>query len=83
MPKIKIMINGIPGNVAVTIAKHALTDDRFELIPHSLTGPEVEASAFTVDSASIGLIPPAIRKNIPIQSDKNCLATQTCERSRD
>lgn len=61
MPKIKIMINGIPGNVAVIIAKHALSDDRFELIPHSLTGPEVEAAAFTVDSTSVGLIPPTIR----------------------
>ncbi len=61
MSKIKIMINGIPGNMAVTVAKHAIDDDRFELIPESLTGPEIEQTEYIIDSVSIRLIHPDIR----------------------
>jgi len=61
MSKIKIMINGIPGNMAVTVAKHAINDDRFELIPESLTGPEIEQTEYIIDSVSIRLIHPDIR----------------------
>ena len=27
------MVNGLPGNMASNVVKHALKDDRFELIP--------------------------------------------------
>jgi 4-hydroxy-tetrahydrodipicolinate reductase len=37
------MINGLPGNVAAIIAGHALNDPRITLLPHSLTGPEIQA----------------------------------------
>ena len=41
MKSLKIMINGIPGNVASIIAGHALKDPRITLLPYSLTGPEI------------------------------------------
>jgi len=58
MTQIKLMVNGIPGNMAANVANHALADDRFELIPHSLTGPEITESEYLLDKVSIGLILP-------------------------
>ncbi len=39
MNKINLMINGIPGNVGMTIAGHVINDKRFTLLPYSITGP--------------------------------------------
>ncbi len=58
MAQVKIMMNGIPGNVAVTIAGNVKQDDRFELLPYSLTGPEIDAEQYTLDSTAIQLIRP-------------------------
>ncbi|MCD6399300.1 dihydrodipicolinate reductase [candidate division WOR-3 bacterium] len=58
MNRIKIMINGIPGNMAGNVAKHAINDDRFELIPYSLTGPEISEDKHKIDSIAITLIHP-------------------------
>jgi 4-hydroxy-tetrahydrodipicolinate reductase len=58
MNRIKVMINGIPGNVAVVIAKHTMMDDRFELIPYSLTGPEITGNNYTLNNFSINLLSP-------------------------
>jgi len=56
MEPIKIMVNGIPGNVASNIAKHVLDDKRFQLLPYSLTGPEITDSSTKIDSFTITLI---------------------------
>ncbi|MGB2928082.1 MAG: dihydrodipicolinate reductase [Desulfobacterales bacterium] len=61
MNNIKIMVNGLPGNMASNVASHALADSRFELIPHSLTGPEITETETIVDSVSIRLIQPRVR----------------------
>lgn len=58
MAQIKIMVNGMPGNVAVIVARHALEDERFELIDASLTGPEIEEKSYSLDQKSIRLIHP-------------------------
>ncbi len=58
MKKIKVMVNGIPGNMAVNVAKHALDDERFEVIPYSLTGPEVSWCTYRIHSVAIALIRP-------------------------
>jgi 4-hydroxy-tetrahydrodipicolinate reductase len=62
MNPIKVMVNGLPGNVATVIVKHISADSRFELIPFSLTGPEIEESALEVGNVSIGLIRPDRRE---------------------
>jgi 4-hydroxy-tetrahydrodipicolinate reductase len=58
MNRIKIMVNGLPGNMASNVARHALADDRFQLIPQSLTGPEITDSETVIDSVPIRLIQP-------------------------
>lgn len=62
MNRMKIMVNGIPGNMAVNVAKHALDDERFEVIPYSFTGPEIAEAQYVIDSLSITLIQPEKRK---------------------
>jgi len=63
MDPIKVMVNGIPGNVARMVAGHILKDDRFEWIPYSLTGPEIQESESTVDNISVKLIQADQRKS--------------------
>ncbi len=61
MQKINVMINGIPGNMAATVAQKALRDGRFEVIPTSLTGPEIEQTDCIIGERSFTLIQPADR----------------------
>ncbi|MCF8025202.1 MAG: dihydrodipicolinate reductase, partial [Desulfobacteraceae bacterium] len=63
MAPIKIMINGLPGNVASVIADRAVKDQRFEVIPSSLTGPEITAKEHPVGDQSFRLIHPQNRQN--------------------
>lgn len=58
----KIMINGIPGNVAKMLVRHAAGDNRFELIPHSLTGPEITDTEYHYNGLAISLIGPSRRE---------------------
>lgn len=58
MEQIKVMVNGIPGNMAVNVAKHVIKHSMFELIPYALTGPEITETEFTLDSTVISLIHP-------------------------
>jgi 4-hydroxy-tetrahydrodipicolinate reductase len=58
MSRIKIMVNGLPGNMASNVIKHALADDRFELITQSLTGPEISDAEKTVEGVTFKLIQP-------------------------
>ena len=61
MNPIKVMVNGLPGNMASNVVKHVLKDDRFELIPQSLTGPEISETATAIDSVVFTLIQPQNR----------------------
>lgn len=62
MNRIKLMVNGIPGNMAADVVRHVANDDRFELISHSLTGPEIIEAECTIGSATIRLIRPENRE---------------------
>ena len=64
MKRIKIMVNGIPGNMAGNVVKHAINDDRFELISQSLTGPEITKTQYIIDSVTINLIHPEMRDQV-------------------
>jgi 4-hydroxy-tetrahydrodipicolinate reductase len=59
MAQIKVMINGLPGNVATVIARHFIRDPRFQVLPHALTGPDIVASHCMIDGRTIALIRPA------------------------
>ncbi len=59
----KVMINGLPGNVAQVIAQHALADERFTVLPYSLTGPEIDFTTCHIRETAIELIKPEHRAN--------------------
>ena len=61
MSSISIMINGVPGNVATTILAHAMKDNRFTVVPFSLTGPGNEQS-IDVNGTEISLVSPQDRQ---------------------
>jgi 4-hydroxy-tetrahydrodipicolinate reductase len=58
MEPLKVMVNGIPGNMAVNVARLVMAANRFELVPYSLTGPEIQAAEHTVDTVSVSLLKP-------------------------
>ena len=64
MAPINVMMNGIPGNAAVTIAKHLLSDNRFNLIPYGFTGPEISKKEFSIDGYLVSLIQPDSREQM-------------------
>jgi 4-hydroxy-tetrahydrodipicolinate reductase len=64
MEKINVMVNGMPGNMAMGVASHVLSDDRFNLVPYSLTGPEIDQSTCSIEGMSVTLIHHAGRDTI-------------------
>ena len=67
MPPIRVMVNGLPGNMAACVAGHVLAADGFELVPFSLTGPEIQQSRFEVEDVSVELILPENRQKALFQ----------------
>lgn len=61
MVKVKVMVNGLPGNVCRMIGAHILKDDRLTLIPYSLTGPEIDIDQITIEGQTVALIGPDSR----------------------
>ena len=73
MEKIGVMVNGLPGNVAEAVAKQVIKDDRLEIIPYSLTGPEINRNALRVNDVEIHLITPGKRRNeMAVIINKKC-----------
>ena len=58
---IPVMVNGIPGKVAVTVARRVGRDARFALIPASFTGPEITAGEHAIDGLAVRLFRPGAR----------------------
>ena len=63
MNPIKVMVNGLPGNVSRIVAAQILKDERFELVPYSLTGPEIQEPEYSLESVTMKLIQPDKRKS--------------------
>ncbi|MCF8053098.1 MAG: dihydrodipicolinate reductase [Desulfobacterales bacterium] len=61
MPPIPVMVNGLPGSMALAVARHILADNRFEMVPCSLTGPEITETTAEVDGVAVTLLAPAGR----------------------
>ena len=62
MSRIKVMVNGLPGNMAANVARHILADDRFLLVPFSLTGPEIQESEHNIETNAVRLLKPEERE---------------------
>jgi 4-hydroxy-tetrahydrodipicolinate reductase len=56
MSTIKVMVNGLPGNIARSVAGFLIADGRFELVPYSLTGPEIQEPECIIDNLAVKLI---------------------------
>ena len=61
MAQINLMINGLPGMVAKTMTASALKDSRFNVIPFSLTGQEIEEKTAEIDNFTAELMKPDTR----------------------
>lgn len=64
MTQIRIMVNGAPGNVASLLVERVLADDRFHLLPYSLTGPEITSPAAKIAGTEFRLIRPDQKESI-------------------
>ncbi|MCJ8500815.1 dihydrodipicolinate reductase [Desulfatitalea alkaliphila] len=62
MNPIPVMINGLPGNVARVIATHIMADAAMQLLPFSLTGPEIDIAHCHLAETPIALIRPEARE---------------------
>jgi len=67
MSTIKVMVNGLPGNLARSVAGFLIADGRFELVPYSLTGPEIQDPEYIIDDHVVKLIQ-ADQKNSQIEN---------------
>jgi len=74
MEKINIMINGLPGKVAGKMVQFAIADERFNVIPFSLTGQEIKNKIHAIDSMRFELVKPDTRDK-KIQEIKSCFAS--------
>ncbi|MGD8262038.1 MAG: dihydrodipicolinate reductase [Desulfobacterales bacterium] len=67
MKRLNVMVNGLPGDMAQIVAGHILADDRFELLPFSLTGPEIQDRGFTVQNTTVKLVQPDQKEQTVIE----------------
>ncbi|MBI9076884.1 MAG: dihydrodipicolinate reductase [Desulfatibacillum sp.] len=58
MNTVKVMVNGLPGNVATIIAKNIAKDSRFNLLPQSLTGPDIAEKTIDIEGIAVALALP-------------------------
>lgn len=61
MKRTSIMLNGMPGNVAQVIARAFMRDERFNIIPYSLTGPDIDIPSCIIEGETFELIRPENR----------------------
>jgi 4-hydroxy-tetrahydrodipicolinate reductase len=62
MEPIKVMVNGLPGNMATKAAEHIQRDSAMKLVPYALTGPEMTANETQIGPETVRLIPPDQRQ---------------------
>jgi 4-hydroxy-tetrahydrodipicolinate reductase len=70
MKPIKTMVNGLPGNVAHVVTRQILQDPRFELVPYSITGPDIPQTEYTIGAVCLELIRPDAKASdmVPIKA---------------
>jgi len=74
MTPIKILINGLPGNMARQIVEQAMASDEFDVVRYSLTGPDIEEREITINKHVFSLIPPN-EKNQFLEKNKNTISS--------
>jgi 4-hydroxy-tetrahydrodipicolinate reductase len=71
------MVNGLPGNMAGVVARHVVADDRFSLLPYSLTGPEIDIHSTSVGSTKVELVGPG-QKDAVVPAIRQRAETPIC-----
>jgi 4-hydroxy-tetrahydrodipicolinate reductase len=61
---IRVMVNGLPGNMATKAAEYVQGDSAMKLIAYSFTGPEIAAQETQIGSHRVRLIPPDKRQEM-------------------
>ncbi len=74
---IPLMVNGLPGNMAGVVARHVADDERFSLLPYSLTGPEIEIDSMPVGSTTVELVGPD-QKDAAVPAIRQVAETPIC-----
>ena len=64
MEPIKVMVNGLPGNMATKAAEHIVGDSAMQLVPYALTGSKATANEVQIGSEGVRLIPPDKRQEM-------------------
>ena len=64
MDPIKVMVNGLPGNMSTKAAEYILQDSQLKLLPYALTGAEIEAKETQIGSEAVMLIKPDERQQV-------------------
>ncbi len=62
MDRIRLMVNGLPGNMAAITARAAVEDRRFALLDLAFTGPEIEDASCKIADRTIRLVRPGQRE---------------------
>lgn len=62
MDRIRLMVNGLPGNMAAITARAAAADRRFALLDLAFTGPEIEDATCDIAGQTIRLVRPEKRE---------------------
>ena len=70
MSALNVMVNGLPGNVTRIIARHIIQAEDLNLMPYSLTGPEIEEGQVEIESQTVELIRPE-KRDARIQNVKS------------
>ena len=63
MSGLNVMLNGLPGNVTRIIARHIIQAEDLNLVPFSLTGPEIDDERVRIEGQSIRLLRPEQRED--------------------
>ena len=58
----KVMVNGLPGKMALEVARYIIGTDGFEIVPVALSGSNNSQTTRTVDGVEIELIKPGDRE---------------------
>jgi 4-hydroxy-tetrahydrodipicolinate reductase len=58
MHPIPVIVNGLPGKMAATVLRHLIADERFRVLPTSLTGPEIQELDLHLEARHFRLVRP-------------------------
>jgi len=77
MKKINVIVNGLPGKMAQAIASAIINSNDMELIPRSLTGPEIEIKKIIIEDISIELYNPIERNFLLVGANPSIIIDAT------